>query len=636
MAKYPPKEERGRTIREQWENMPLAEQAVGGRVRKFAAAWAPLGRTVHRWVSSGVRLPFVKAPPLGVVSSVRPSRSLPQVLEEELSRLALERVIELDPCPTQPGLVSPVFLIPKAEPGKFRLCHDLRVLNAALPKRQFRMEGWHSVRDALRPRDLLTKIDLRQAYHTIPMAEEHRRFLRFQWGAEMWRFRALPFGLSTAPWIFTMIMRAALSSLRRRIRLVVYLDDILVMSETAESAVADTQAVIDRLTELGFFISSKSILSPSTQVEFLGMVLNSANMTVSLPSRKAISIAKEARYLLRNPTTTKRKAASFIGKLTATALAVPMERFFVRPLSRRLHNRDWNALVSLDTPAARSCLRFWTECRSLPPAPLHRRPPPARLTTDASPWAWGAVLRSTTTGGWWSRAEATASQNQRELRAVLMALRSFTANSWHILTDNTTAVSYINRMGGRVPQLDAIARQIWSLALRQNKTLSASWIPGAANPADAPSRPKPDRTDYALSRAAFARISKIFFRPSIDLFASRLTAKTKTYVSRTPQPGSVATDAFSIDWPDLPLIFPPVQLVGKALRHFQASSATLALLIAPTSSRPWTPLLKQMEVRHVAIKSREIMFPRGCKPSWLNRVRFRCSLISSSAGGLQA
>ena len=82
----------------------------------------------------------------------------------------------------------------------------------------------------------------------------------------------MPFGLNIAPLVFTRLMRTALKPLRRDgIRLVAYLDDILIISESKEQAVENSRKTVQWLQQLGFLINSKkSNLCPSQKMEFLG------------------------------------------------------------------------------------------------------------------------------------------------------------------------------------------------------------------------------------------------------------------------------------------------------------------------------------------------------------------------------
>ncbi|CAH2272506.1 Hypothetical predicted protein [Pelobates cultripes] len=64
------------------------------------------------------------------------------------------------------------------------------------------------------------------------MAEECHHLLQFQWEKATWRFRCLPFGLSSAPWCFTKLLKPVVALLRSRgIRMIIYLDDMLIMTQ---------------------------------------------------------------------------------------------------------------------------------------------------------------------------------------------------------------------------------------------------------------------------------------------------------------------------------------------------------------------------------------------------------------------
>ncbi|KAL6730161.1 hypothetical protein Aduo_001155 [Ancylostoma duodenale] len=88
------------------------------------------------------------------------------------------------------------------------------------------------VRDLLDQGDFMAKIDMKDAYFAVPFHHEHRKFLAFRLGTKPCQFEALPFGLSSAPYVYTRIMRVVATELRRRgIRLIVYLDDWLFMGK---------------------------------------------------------------------------------------------------------------------------------------------------------------------------------------------------------------------------------------------------------------------------------------------------------------------------------------------------------------------------------------------------------------------
>lgn len=96
----------------------------------------------------------------------------------------------------------------------------------------------------------------RGRYLLVPIHPLHRKFLRFQWRGVTYEFTILPFGLSTAPYIFTKIVRPAVSFLREEgFESVVYLDDFLLLGSSKASCQANVQAHINLLSSLGFLIN---------------------------------------------------------------------------------------------------------------------------------------------------------------------------------------------------------------------------------------------------------------------------------------------------------------------------------------------------------------------------------------------
>ena len=111
--------------------------------------------------------------------------------------------------------------------------------------------------------------------------------------------------------------------------------------------------------------------------------------------------------------------------------------------------------------------------------------PAVILTTDASTLGWGAVLGDTRTGGPWDQTEQQY-QNCLEMRALC---KHVSKQHVRVQCDNTTAIAYINAMGGiKSKECGNLAKQIWEWCLAQDVWLSACHIPGSQNvEADFPS-----------------------------------------------------------------------------------------------------------------------------------------------------
>ena len=206
--------------------------------------------------------------------------------------------------PTTTGFYSRLFLVPK-KGGSFRPVIDLSPLNKFIANEHFQMENLTCLKHILNPSNYMVKLDLKDAYLSVAVHPESQQFLRFTWQGQIYQFRALPFDLNTAPRIFTKLLKPVVAYFRtRNIRLLIYLDDILIIGSSVKILREHTAQVIGLLQNLGFIINfEKSMLTPSTTLEFLGFLINSRTMKFSLPQEKIMKVQTLCKSLLReNPT----------------------------------------------------------------------------------------------------------------------------------------------------------------------------------------------------------------------------------------------------------------------------------------------------------------------------------------------
>lgn len=148
------------------------------------------------------------------------------------------------------------------------------------------------------------------------------------------------------------------------------------------------------------------------------------------------------------------------------------------------------------------------------------------LESNASLRGWGAASQGTVTGGPWSYQERQYHINCLEILAASLAVQIFIKDRSDltvlIMIDNTTAVSYINHLGGPVsPLATELTKQLWMWCLERNVTLKAQYLPGKENMrADRESRVMRDRSDWILNPKIFNRILAVLGPVDIDLFAS--------------------------------------------------------------------------------------------------------------------
>ena len=175
----------------------------------------------------GRGLPFVSRPCLSAVplplTSYSPGSVRGIALSVEVLDLRAKDAIE--PASPDPGFYSRLFLTPKVT-GGWRPVIYLSHLNRFVRLSRFHMETLASVLQSLRPGDWMVSLDLQDAYLQVPVHPNSRRFLRFCVGPEVFQFKALCFGLSSAPQVFTQVM-APVSSIMHRygFRILRYLDD---------------------------------------------------------------------------------------------------------------------------------------------------------------------------------------------------------------------------------------------------------------------------------------------------------------------------------------------------------------------------------------------------------------------------
>ena len=119
--------------------------------------------------------------------------------------------------------------------GGFRPIVNLKPINKFIKYEHFKMENLQAVRFLLREGDWMVKVDLKDAYLTVSIHSPHQKFVRFQWQGRIFEFSCLAFGLAPAPRIFTNILKVVMAFVRKQgVRLVIYLDDILIINESRE------------------------------------------------------------------------------------------------------------------------------------------------------------------------------------------------------------------------------------------------------------------------------------------------------------------------------------------------------------------------------------------------------------------
>jgi len=135
----------------------------------------------------------------------------------------------------------------------------------------------------------LAKVDLQNAYRIVPVHSDDHHLLGIRWGQDVFIDTALPFGLRSAPKIFSAVADALAWILHSKgvVHQLHYLDDFLLLGPPKSSACAQSlQCTLQVCGDLGVPVAAHKTEGPACQLTFLGIQINTISMELSLPSEK--------------------------------------------------------------------------------------------------------------------------------------------------------------------------------------------------------------------------------------------------------------------------------------------------------------------------------------------------------------
>ena len=247
-------------------NVPNAAPnlAVGARLQNFWKTWLDLGAgpKVVQILKEGYTLPFQTRPKLVRFPTVISCYGNPQrnsYLLEALHQLIDKNAVELVRNQSSLSFFNRLFLVPKPN-NRWRPIFDLSNLNFFLKSEKFKMETPETIRTSLQQGEWITSIDFKDAYFHIPIQEQSRKYLRFHVQGQTYQFKALPFGLSTAPLEFTVVVKEVkLMAIHKGIRIHQYLDDWLVRAGSYQVCLQHTQELVQICQRLGWIVNLEKI-----------------------------------------------------------------------------------------------------------------------------------------------------------------------------------------------------------------------------------------------------------------------------------------------------------------------------------------------------------------------------------------
>ena len=461
----------------------LARFLWGGCLSSFWQAWRDIG--AEAWVVEVLRegyvIPFVSPPPLPktpiVFASYAPGSLRRVALDKEILALRQKQAIEL--ASPGPAYYSLLFLVLK-EGCSWRPSIDLKKLNLSVVKTKFRMETPQSVLRAIRQGDWMFSIDLKDAYLQIPIHPSSRKFLSFVVGSQTWQFKALPFGLTTAPQVFTRVMAPVAAFLHRQgIRILRYLDDWIVLSATLEEAYRAKDLLLHLCEVLGIIINLQtSCLTPSQLVTYLGVRIDSLSFRASLTPARATKFLSVLEEFLSSREHSAIFWQKLLGYMASNCHLVPGGRLRMRALQldlKRAWDFDDQEFIIRWSSKVLPDLIWWRDQAPLfEGLSLSTVVPDVLVWTDASNRGWGATASGLLFRGTWSADETILSINARELLAVERGLRALLphlqARVVALFCDNTTAIAYLGTQEGLFPWFSIILLRGFFVSWRTHKS----------------------------------------------------------------------------------------------------------------------------------------------------------------------
>ena len=395
--------------------------------------------------------------------------------------------------------VSPCKCTPKVPCGGWRVCGDYRRLNSITTDDKYPVRSIHDFNAELHGKKIFSKIDLMKGYHQIPVEPEDVKKTGIITPFGLFVFTRTPFGLKNAGQDFQRLMDSILGDIPR---VYVYIDDILVASESEEQHLKDLATVFGILSNNGLVVQRSKCNLGRSSLDFLGYHVDPKGIyplperveaIKSVPAPTTITELQRFLGMINYYRRWIKTAAGHLHPLFDALCGPPKKSGEARkPPPKKL---SWNPTLQNAFVAIKEALAAATLLH-------HPRPgAPLALTTDASKFATGAVLEQLGPQGWepLSFYSKRLGDNQkdwpaydRELLGIFNAVRHFRnmleGHAFTIFTDQQALVPSMKKKSDPLT-----ARQKYQLSCISEYSTDIQYIEGKANVvADALSRPPGD------------------------------------------------------------------------------------------------------------------------------------------------
>jgi len=589
----------------------MKSDSVAGKLSKHYEFWESdlaASSFVLSIVKHGYKLPFVSNPPPFYARPNASSLRNKTFVQDSIVELLRKRCIR--ETSNMPFCCNPLTV---ADKGKLRLVIDLRHVNSYLKFPTFKYEDLRTAKQHLDSDYFFVTFDLKSGYHHVPINVDYQNYLGFSWTFDSgvtryFVFVVLPFGLASACYVFTKVMRPLVKKWRNlSIKSTMYIDDGISSAKTFAQTLEDSLQIRSDLEKAGLTVNSaKSNFVPSQTGSWLGFQIDTRLMKFFVPQEKIDKLSSLLSVTLHQKSFTARSIAKIAGHLLSMKCAIgPIVRLFTRQMYKFVESRySWDSSMASDEPL-RDELKFWLRnLRNANGYQIKDNHVTSKIIfSDASDSGYGGYLvqrlGNVITRGDFVMQEQATSSTHRELLAVknvLLSVHQHIKNEAVLWFSDNANVARIIDSGSTKPCLQNLAIDIFETCLRFNIKLIPSWIPREMNSfADDLSKTK-DTDNWGIDYETFDYIQSKFGKFSFDRFADNRNRKVIKFNSRFHCENSTGVNAFTFDWSqEFNWLCPPICLIGETLRHLNLCKASGVLLVPYWPSSYFWPLLTQSQ-----------------------------------------
>ncbi|XP_044757871.1 uncharacterized protein LOC123316026 [Coccinella septempunctata] len=347
--------------------------------------------------------------------SYRVSPVLQKVIEDEVNVMLEQDVIE----PSNSPWASPVVLVKKKNTDKYRFCVDFRILNSKTERDSYPLPLVSETLDKLRDAKYLSTVDVKSAYWQIPMEKSSKPLTAFICHKGLFQFKRMPFGLHNAAATWQRFIDTVLADLAPFV--FVYLDDIVIVTQTFEEHLRVLEEVLRRLKSAGVTISWDKCQFCRPEMKYLGYVIDQQGLRVD-PDKVRVMLE------LKPPTSVK-EVRRIIGSFSWYRRFIQDFSTIMTPitaLTKKNKKFEWNSECDIAFKKVKELLVR---------APILSCPDYTKeflIATDASGYGIGAVLYQPHDQGdkvicylsrSLSKQERLYTTSEREMLAVVWAIQ---------------------------------------------------------------------------------------------------------------------------------------------------------------------------------------------------------------------